>query len=162
MKWGNHIWYWSGQLPLNRIVTQLQHLCIKKDNTYEHFCSVGGWEDEALTYFELCVKFFSMSSWDEIIWACETHDIMWCLNLVNPLAVNKYSNILNVQLLESDEVACGNALHIRLVRVHYLEYIIQVNQVMLHSMHMIWCLVAAKYAMATHLILCSWTKPHWN
>ena len=42
--------------------------------------------------------------------------------------------------------------------VCYLEYIIQVNQVMLHSIHMIWCLVAAKYAMATHLIHCFMNK----
>ena len=61
---------------------------------------------------------FTMSSWNEFIWARKTHDIMWCLNLINALVVSKYSIILNVQLLEG-EVACGNALYIRLVRVRW-------------------------------------------
>lgn len=83
----------------------------------EHFCSVGSWEDKALIY-ELCPEFtLSVSRWKRFICAHKTCDMIWCLKLVNALPVIKYPNIFNVLMVQGDGVACGYALHTRLVRV---------------------------------------------
>ena len=119
--WGNPIWYWSGQRLANRIVIQLWHLCVEKDNTYEHFCSAGGWEDKALKYLKLCAEFIFLNVIMEQIYLCIWNT--WYDVVLKPgqctQSITKYPNILNVLMLEGDKVACGNALHTRLVRVHW-------------------------------------------